>query len=392
MSIHTIHSLPKNNRIAKWFIAICFALLSTVPIYRNFYYSNGLLTYERHRAVIEGRSEFYNPWQYRVLCPYTIEALLWVYNHTVDKIYPIEEKIHVNIESNTGTTNETDQFVKLMQTPGAMKYMIIFILFRFVEHLIIFFLAWKLWSKFVKNKWLIFFGINFLALSLGNGVTVADLSFNTYMDIILYLLTANIIVYNKNHLLLIPITILGAFNRETSIMIPALYFVSQMDLTQLSLKNFSFKPVKFPAGKTWLITILLYVIFFTIFVSLRIHYGYRPQQVWKVPAGLQMLKLNLASSTAVKAYMELIATFAVIPLIILYKFRSFPYLLKKWFLFLVPVWFLIHFISVVAYQTRLFMVPFILIMLPMLLWLIEKETARLYSGNPKEQPQSQSTH
>lgn len=387
----TTHSLPKSNRIAKWFIAICFAILATVPIYRNFYYSNGLLTYERHRAVIEGRSEFYNPWQYRVLCPYTIEALLWVYNHTVDKVFAIEDKIHVNIESNTGTTNETDQFVKLMQTPGAMKYMIIFVFFRFIEHLIIFFLAWKLWSKFVKNKWLIFFAINFLALSLGNGVTVADLSFNTYMDIILYLLTANIIVYNKNHLLLIPITILGAFNRETSIMIPALYFISQMDLRKLDWRNFSFRSIKFPAGKTWLITVLLYVIFFTIFISLRIHYGYRPQQVWKVPAGLQMLKLNLASATAVKAYMELIATFAIIPLIILYKFRTFPYLLKKWFLFLVPVWFLIHFVSVVAYQTRLFMVPFVLVMLPMILWLIEQETARLYPGNTKDQ-QSQSTH
>lgn len=384
----TTPSLHKNNRIAKWFIAICFALLATVPIYRNFYYSNGLLTYERHRAVIEGRSEFYNPWQYRVLCPYTIEGLLWVYNHTVDKVFAIEDKFHVNIESNTGTTNETDQFVKLMQTPGAMKYMIIFILFRFAEHLLIFFLAWKLWSKFVKNKWLIFFGINFLALSLGNGVTVADLSFNTYMDIILYLITANIIVYNKNHLLLIPITVLGAFNRETSILIPALYFISQMDLTKFSLKNFSFKSIKFPAGKTWLVTILLYVIFFTIFISLRVHFGYRPQQVWKVPAGLQMLKLNLASATAVKAYMELIATFAVIPLIILYKFKSFPYLLRKWFLFLVPVWFLIHFISVVAYQTRLFMVPFILIMLPMLLWLIENETKKIYDNNTINEPQS----
>jgi hypothetical protein len=380
----TTPSLHKNNRIAKWFVAICFALLSTVPIYRNFYYSNGLLTYERHRAVIEGRSEFYNPWQYRVLCPYAIEGLLWIYDRTADKIFPIEEKLHLNIESNTGTTNETDQFVKLMQTPGAMKYMIIFILFRFAEHLLIFFLAWKLWSRFVKNKWLIFFGINFLALSLGNGVTVADLSFNTYMDIILYLLTANIIVYNKNHLLLIPVTILGAFNRETSIMIPALYFISQMDFTQLDLKRFSFKTIKFPPGKTWLVTVLLYIFFFTIFISLRVHFGYRPQQVWKVPAGLQMLKLNLASATAVKAYMELIATFAVIPLIILYKFKSFPYLLKKWFLFLVPVWFLIHFVSVVAYQTRLFMVPFILIMLPMLLWLVENETARFYTDQTKE--------
>lgn len=380
----TTPSLHKNSRIAKWFLAICFALLSTIPIYRNFYYSNGLLTYERHRAVIEGRSEFYNPWQYRVLCPYAVEAIRWVYDRTVDKVFPIEEKLHLNIESNTGTTNETDQFVKLMQTPGAMKYMIIFIFFRFAEHIFIFFLAWKLWSKFVKNKWLIFFGINFLALALGNAVTVADLSFNTYMDIILYLLTANIIVYNKDHLLLIPITIFGAFNRETSIMIPALYFISQTDLTQLDLKRFSFRAIKFPPLKTWLITVLLYVFFFTIFISLRVHFGYRPQQVWKVPAGLQMLKLNLASATAVKAYMELIATFAVIPLIILYKFKSFPHLLKKWFLFLVPVWFLIHFVSVVAYQTRLFMVPFILIMLPMLLWLVENETARLYTDQTKE--------
>ncbi|RYY51199.1 MAG: hypothetical protein EOO06_01280 [Chitinophagaceae bacterium] len=384
----TTPSLHKSSRIAKWFIAICFALLATVPIYRNLYYSNGLLTYERHRAVIEGRSEFYNPWQYRVLCPYTIEALLWVYNNTVDKVFPIEQKLNVKIESNTGTTNETDQFVKLMQTPGAMKYMIVFILFRFVEHLIIFFLAWRLWSRFVKNKWLIFFGVNFLALSLGNGVTVADLSFNTYMDIILYLLTANIIVYNRGQLLLIPIIILGAFNRETSIMIPALYFISQVDFSKLEWKKFSFRSIKFPPTRVWLITGLLYLLFFSIFIALRMHYGYRPQQVWKVPAGLQMLKLNLASATAVKAYMELIATFAVIPLIILYKFKSFPYLLKKWFLFLVPIWFLIHFISVVAYQTRLFMVPFILVMLPMLLWLVEQETARIYSSPAKEQPQS----
>ncbi len=391
MSTPITHSLHKNNRIAKWFIAICFALLATVPIYRNFYYSNGLLTYERHRAVIEGRSEFYNPWQYRVLCPYAIEGILWVYNHTVDKLFPIEQKVNIKIESNTGTTNETDQFVKLMQTPGAMKYMIIFVLFRFAEHLLIFFLAWKLWSRFVKNKWLIFFAINFLALSLGNGVTVADLSFNTYMDIILYLLTANIIVSNKNQLWLIPITVLGAFNRETSIMIPALYFISQMNFSKLHLKQFSFKQIKFPAGKIWLVTVLLYVIFFTIFISLRVHYGYRPQQVWKVPAGIQMLKLNLMSATAVKAYMELLATFAIIPLIVLFKFKSFPYLLKKWFLFLVPVWFLIHFVSVVAYQTRLFMVPFVLVMLPMILWLIENEAKRLY-GSKAIVNESQSTH
>ena len=139
--------------------------------------------------------------------------------------------------------------IKLMQTPGAMKYMIIFILFRFFEHLLIFYLAWKLWSYFVSNKWLIFFGINFLALALGNAVAAADLSFNTYMDIIFYLAAANIIVYKKNPWLLVPITILAAFNRETSIMIPALYFISRLISENFILPEKPGRQLFFPPGK-----------------------------------------------------------------------------------------------------------------------------------------------
>jgi hypothetical protein len=371
--------LQKSNRINKWFLCFCFALLSVYPIYRNFYYSNGLLTYERHRAVIEKRSEFYNPWQYRVLCPYTIEAFLWVYNHTVDKVYPIEDKIHINIQSNSGITDETDQLMKLLHTPGAMKYMVIFIFFRFIEHFFIFYLAWKLWSYFVKSKWLIFFAINFLALALGNAVAVADLSFNTYMDITLYLLTANIIVYKKNAMLLLPITILAAFNRETGILIPALYFISQTDFKKFRLKKFNVKGINFPVTKTWMYTAALYIIFIGIFIGLRMYFGYRPQQEWKAPAGLPMLKLNLISATGVKAYMELIGTFGVLPFIILYTFKKYPPLLRKWFLFIVPIWFTVHYVSVVAYQTRLFMVPIILIMIPMILTLIENEIKTIYS-------------
>lgn len=94
-----------------------------------------------------------------------------------------------------------------------------------------------------------------------------------------------------------------------------------------------------------------------------------------------MLKLNLLSAVGVKAFLELVGTFGVIPLLLLYNFRQFPYLLKKWFLFMVPVWFIVHFVSVVAYQTRLFMVPLILIMLPMLLCLIEKQISENFAAN-----------
>jgi hypothetical protein len=382
MSIPTIPSLQKNNRKASLLLAFCFALLSVYPIYRNFYYSNGLLTYERHRAVIEKRSEFYNPWQYRVLCPYTIEGLLWVYNHTIDKIYPIEQKLHFSIESTSGTGAETDQFVKLLQTPGAMKYMILFIFFRFIEHFFIFYLVWGLWQYFIKSKWLVFFGVNFLALALGNAVTAADLSFNTYMDIIFYLLAAHIIVFKKNPNWLLLLTPLAAFNRETGLLMPALYFISQTDFTAFRLSKFNIRDIGFPGRATWLLTIVCYVLFLSIFIGLKWYFGYRPQQVWKAPAGLPMLKLNLFSAVGVKAWLELIGTFAVIPLVLLYRFKTYPYLLRKWFLFLVPLWFAVHFVSVVAYQTRLFMVPMVLVIMPMLLWRVEQETIR---ANPVPQ-------
>jgi hypothetical protein len=257
--------------------------------------------------------------------------------------------------------------------------MLLFILFRFVEHLFIFYLCWRLWEYFVKSKWLIFFGINFLAIALGNAVVAADLSFNTYLDIIFYLLTANLFLYNRNPAWLLLIVPLAAFNRETSIMIPALYFISKTDFSQFSFKKFNVKNISFPKTNIWLLTIVLYIIYFAIFIGLRWYFGFRPQQLWKVPSGLPMLKLNLFSAVGVKGYFELIGTFGVIPFIALYKFRSFPHLLKKWFLFLVPIWFGVHYVSVVAYETRTFIMPMVITFLPMFLWLIENEI----EGNSK---------
>jgi hypothetical protein len=355
------------------FLAFCFSLLSLYPIFRNFYYGNGILTYQRHIAFLEKRSEFYNPWQYRVLSPMIVEGILWIYNHTVDKVYPVEEKIHFNPHSTTGNTEVTDQFMELAKNKGAVRYMIVFVLFRFLENLAIFFLAYLLWSYFIKNDWLIFFGLLFLTLAMGNSVAVADLTFNTYIDNILYLLAACLIVYHWNPLWLLPIILLGALNRETSIMIPFLYFVSQMDFRNISRKGIRLSDIRFPPLKVWILTLAQYMLFFTLFFWIRHYFGYRPQQEWKVPAGLPMLRLNLLSTIGLKSYFEMIGTFAVIPFIILFTFRRYPYLLKLWFIAVVPVWFFVHLLTVVTYQTRLFLVPLILIFLPMMMWLIEND-------------------
>ncbi len=81
----------------------------------------------------------------------------------------------------------------------------------------------------MTNNWLVFFGLIFISLSMGNGVIASDLTFNTYLDINFYLLSACIIVYKKSPAWLLPIIFLAALNRETSMMIPFLFFISYID-------------------------------------------------------------------------------------------------------------------------------------------------------------------
>jgi hypothetical protein len=361
----------QNSKLKILFFALCFSLLSLYPIYKNFYNGAAVTTYERHIALIEGRAEYYNPWQYRMLCPLLIEGLMWVYNHSIDVIYPIEEKINLNFTQTSVPTPETEQFFTLLKTKGALKYMIVFIAFRFLLNFLVFALAFYVWHYFVKNKYLLLMGLVLLSLGMGNAVIASDLTFNTYLDNVFYLLAAIIILYKKNPLWLIPVTVLAAFNRETALLIPVLYFLSHIQLKEVSVKEFM-RPLKlFPEKKVWLLSATLMVLFAAIFIGLRMYYGFVPAKVWKVPAGPEMVKLNLFSTVAAKSYFEMLGIFSIIPLIILYRFKQFPQLLQIWFLGIVPVWFAVHIYSVVIYQTRLFLVPVILILLPMFLWLIE---------------------
>ncbi|MFT3846794.1 MAG: hypothetical protein QM725_17165 [Lacibacter sp.] len=368
----TITQLLQKNRNRKLvFIVFCFSLLSLYPIYKNFYNGEAVTTYKRHIALIEGRSEYYNPWQYRMLCPVIIEGMMWTYNHTVDKIYPVEEKFRFQFTQTSEPTPETKEFFELLQTKGALKYLIVFVFFRFCLNFLVFISAFCLWRYFIKNNWLVFFALMFLSLAMGNGVIASDLTFNTYLDNVFYLLAACFIVYRVNPAWFIPLIILAAFNRETALLIPALYFVSQTGFEKFSLKKMNIRDINFPSKNVWLLTAVMYLIFLAIFVSVRLFYGYVTPQVWKVAPGLAMIKLNLISAVAAKAYFEIIGVLSVIPFIILYTFKRYPVLLRTWFITLVPLWFAVHIYSVVIYQARLFLVPDIIVFIPMLLWLIE---------------------
>src|SRR3954465_7852779 len=138
MFTHITQLLQKSSKIKILFFAFCFSLLSLYPIYKNFYNGAAVTTYERHINLIHGQSEYYNPWQYRMLCPWIIEGMMWTYNHTIDKIYPVEEKFHYEFNKTSEVTPETQKFLQLLEQKGVIKYLIVFILFRFCLNFLVF--------------------------------------------------------------------------------------------------------------------------------------------------------------------------------------------------------------------------------------------------------------
>lgn len=358
------------------FLGICLLFLSFYPIYANYYRGLAVEHYNRHKNLIAGKSWFFNPWQYRILCPFMVEGMYQLYQASVDRVFHLEQYVKpAPVGDSSGKNEKTQQLLADMQNPDFIKYTAIFVLFRALEHLAIFYLALLYYRQFVHNRWLLFFALGFISIAMGNSVSDSDLTFNTYMDVIMYLSAGYIILAGKPIWRIVPLTIVAAFNRETCLFIPALLFVANIDFSNFySLADW--RTIKLPRAEVWVVTAVSLVFFAMIFVGIRLYYGYQPPTVWRVPAGLPMLKLNLLSSISIKTYFEMFGTFALLPFVFLFKFRAMDFRLRLFFLLMVPLWLLVHWVSVVGYQSRLYLVPTLLILLPGVLQLIERSIRR----------------
>lgn len=372
MFIPTTQSLLKNRILVALLVLGVIGWMAVYPIYNNYYKGLAIEQYERFIDWKAGKSMFFNPWQYRILCPMLVETLYQVFDHTVFAIFPINAPEY-NLPGNATDKNAiTQKMLVLSSNPEFIKYSIVFVLFRMMEHLLIFWLAFKYFSLFVKNNALVILGLMLVPIFMGNGVMDSDLAFNSYMDVILYLWAGLVIVKNMSYWWIVLISVLGAFNRETSLLIPVIFFFSKVDWTDIKvIPNF------LKTNSSLLVVCVVSTVFFLmIFVSIRMYYGYQPQTQWRVPAGPQMLKLNLLSSVAVKSYNEIFGVLGFLPIWCLLFFKGMNRYLKVFFIALVPAWFAVHFVSVVAYQGRLFLVPCFLIFLPAALEYIDNYKER----------------
>lgn len=360
----------KTTWLRRVLLIILIGWMSSYSIYTSYYRAYAVDTYERFLQHQAGNSMFFNPWQYRVLCPVLIEATYQVLDHTV---YPLLSIKGINTDQTNSVSDKnptTQKLYELLKDPLFIKYTIVFVGFRMLEGVIVLLLAYSYLSLFVSNNGLRWLGLILISLFMGNGVVDSDLTFNTYIDVILYLWAGIVIIKNLNYWWIAVITIIGAFNRETSVFIPVLFFFSKV--------NWPAWPQWFKAffadRKAVLVTAVCGLSFVLIFVAIRLHYGYRPQSSWRVPIGLPMLKLNLLSSTAVKTYSEFFGIFAILPIWTLFVVKKANSHLKIFFYALVPVWFALHLYTGIAFQTRLFLVPTLLVIIPVVLEYIEQKS------------------
>lgn len=291
---------------------------------------------ERHQNFMRGESDFFNPWQYRVFSPFLLEGFIRSWE-TVSS--PFAYKLPYK---------EMQQFFP-------------YFLLRFIQNLLIFFAAFRFYKALIINSNLLkLMGILLLGYNMSNSNYASDLSFNTYFDILFYLV-AGFLILEKKYVWLIPVSFVAALNRETSAFIPLMFLILSLNL----------KKIELPDKKVLIIFFTCIALFLIAYTVPRFYYGMRQYHgINNLDTPLEFLKFNIGFGSL---YPELFGTLGFTFLLVILRFNRLSRELKLFFLLIVPAWFMIHFFKSQAMETRLFLVPQALIFIPSLLYLIERE-------------------
>ena len=264
------------------------------------------LQIERHNAVMHGEADA--PWQYRVFAE--------------------------------GVVDGVAKFI---------GYFNAFVLVRVVQNLLIFMLAWMYFREWNFSIPLTIFGLTLLTGALLNAFHQSDLSFNIYFDIIFYLL-ALLLISERDYVWLPALTLIAALNRETSGLIPL-----------LALASLSTVEAGSPKRRALTLTVISFLLWVAVTLALRLLYpNLEIMTPYNVQPGMDLLRFNLAPSSLYLLFLGL----GLVPLAGLLAYPHWPRLLKYYFVAVIPLWLLIHlFLSVVG-ETRLFLVPMTIVLIP----------------------------
>lgn len=283
---------------------------------------------ERHRAVLENAAK--DPWQYRLMSEYITEAGI-----RVAKALDIHN-------------------------PHATA----FVFTRYAQGLLIFLACFLYYTMLGLPRAHTVVAVTLLALGMSNADYGSDLQFNTYFDVLFYLVAAMVILTGR-YVWIVPLSAIAALNRETAGLIP--FMAAAVCLWKRRTEGWSERD----AGRRMVISAGALGVFLLVLVGVRLALG--PRELF-IPyghePGLALLKYNLFRRVT---WVRLLATLGVTPLLaaVAEARRRLPVELRAWVWAVVPIWILVHaFMSVMA-ETRLFLVPFALVFIPGAMFLLK---------------------
>lgn len=322
--------------------------LSIYGVYQQVF-GHGSLSLEKnvdvHNEAFSGKPVYYNPWKYRQLSEWALQGFISSFDRLPVKFVSNDE----------------------LKTKGILlEKHLPYIVFRVVQNFIILWLIFIYFRKLkIHNFFTILLAWFLFSYVAGNSNFNSYLSFNTYTDIIFYLL-AIISILSKKIIWIPVITIFAALNRETSGLIPLILLVFSLDFKNLKASN----------HLGIFLSILSLAIWGFIFYGLRDYYGWAPYyEVHGNETVLDYLQFNF---TNFYTYPQLLAGFGLLPFITLLFYNHWPSSLKKLFWTIVPVWVTIHFSHAIAREIRLFLVPLVVVFIPAFILLIKKTQQQNY--------------
>jgi len=298
-------------------LVACLALLSLFTVgaqYRNLF-DAGAMQIERHVSILQNQS--LDPWQFRVLSAYLVEGYLFVVRDLGWSQDPM----------------------------GAM------LVFRGLQNVLLFLLAWQFFRTLRMHPLVALLGLSVLAWGMAQAHFESDLSFNLYFDLIFYLSAALLIAWKRDPWL-IPLSFLAVLNRETSLLIPFLLLAARAQ----------WRPRLRVERRVILISAGAFLVQVATYMLIRWYLGPKaPFHPHDVSWGWELVRYNFARW---ETWQFLGATFSIVPILSLAVFRRWPAVLRRYFWTMVPVWLVLHSLLGVLAETRILLVPYVLIVLP----------------------------
>ena len=298
-------------------VGVCVALTFATVYVQWFVLGNDFvekLQNGRHRRVLLGISP--DPWQYRVLSEFVIHAA-----------------------------------IRLFQLLGVERPIVWgFLSFRVAQNLAIFLLAARYYRLLGIGDRRVLLGLGAIAWAMTNALYDSDLSPSTYSDVVLYLL-AGLTVVRRRFVWIVPLALCAALNRETGALIPVMAIaVGLWDR-------------KAPDSREAIgLGLSGALLFAATYLGVRGYLG--PRRVFYAHGHPPGLDVALANLSRLNSWARLVVTGGLFPLFAALAYRSWPPLLRVLALVILPAWTLAHLLGGVVAETRLFLAPLAVVVIP----------------------------